>query len=229
MGHVLAAAASAELHDMVEVALEGAGFSVAAMVESNLTVELLESTSNPVVVLLNKQASQCILVDVLTQSHPAPSLPTTHVSSAWQQSDQLLRSLVVDRYSGVALEDDVFATRLVESGAWISSSRLGSRSVSRTHRQEYRAQRGHSVWVALTQGQVRIRAAVAHLFVFALLGCLSGLFLRSWWSLAVVPAAYIYGIVVTYLSASSSNNSAVKSADVNPMPPHVAVAAPAAE
>lgn len=201
MGHVLTAQHGADLHGMVELALEGAGYSVAALVESNLTVELLESKSNPVVVLLNKQASQCILVDVITQSHPTPSLSTAHISSVWGQSDQRLRSFAVDRYSGMALEDDLFATRPLGLVAWASSSRLGSQPGVKTYRPEHRAERIRRIWRSFTHTRVRATVAVMHFVVLALLGCFSGLFLRSWWAVVLIPVVYISGVALMLLGA----------------------------
>jgi hypothetical protein len=51
----------------VATALVGAGCTIAGVLETSLTVEKLYMTKRPVVVLVNEQALQCVLVDVLPE------------------------------------------------------------------------------------------------------------------------------------------------------------------
>jgi hypothetical protein len=181
----------------VATALEGAGYTIAGVLETNLTVEKLYTTKRPVVVLVNDQASQCMLVDVLPeQSNHVSSFSLPQASGAWRAD--FLRQIAsgADEFNGAAPRDAVIATELAqmemaEEASYSQSERLPSAAPDPGHAAHVI---GH-VLATLKHTRVPIRVAAAQFAVLAMLGVLSGYFLRSPWLLAVVPVVYSTAVV----------------------------------
>ena len=182
----------------VATALEGAGYTIAGVLETNLTVEKLYTTKRPVVVLVNDQASQCMLVDVLPeQSNHVSSFSLPHASGAWRA--EFLRQIAsgADEFIGAVPRDAVIATELAqiemaEEASYSQSERLSSPMPDPGHAAHFI---GH-VLATLKHTRVSMRVAVAQCAALAMLGGLSGYVLRSPWLLALVPAVYASAVVL---------------------------------
>lgn len=191
------------LRSAVVLELEVAGYTVAEVVNSTLTFDTLQATPNPVVVILNETAPQCIVVELASQSGLALQL-----GDGWP---------AIDRYTDVAV------TSTPEQGP-ITSTPIRDMSMTRpiptlrrspipsgnrapnTGASDRKDLRRRTFRIVRTVLQARIArtSVVAQLAVFAALGLASGLASRivprSWWVLALVPAAYVLGMAVRVIT-----------------------------
>jgi hypothetical protein len=181
----------------VATALEGAGFTIAGMLETNLTVEKLFTTKRPVVVLVNDQASQCMLVDVLPeQSNHVSSFSLPHMSGSWRADSLRQIASAADEITGAPPRDAVLATELaVPATAPLGLYSKNERLSSATSNQGRAAHGIGHVLATLKHTRVPLRVAVAQFAALAMLGGLSGNFLRSPWLLALMPVMYTSAVV----------------------------------
>jgi hypothetical protein len=181
----------------VAAALEGAGFTIAGMLETSLTVEKLYTTKRPVVVLVNDQASQCMLVDVLPeQSNHVSSFSLPHMSGSWRADSLRQIASAADEITGAPPRDAMIATELaVPATAPLGLYSKNERPSSATSNQGRAAHVIGHVLATLKRTRVPLRVAVAQFAALAMLGGLSGNFLRSPWLLALMPVMYTSAVV----------------------------------
>ena len=197
MAQSLIAESEVDLHT-VAMALEGAGYTIAGVLETRLTVEMLYTTKRPVIVLVNDQASQCMLVEVAPEaSNHISSFSLPHLTASWR-ADYLRQVAAADvELDGAVQSDDVIAIQPVQLGPAPASTRARcERSPSAQPSTRDTARYGRHLLATLNHTRIPIRAAVAHATALAMLGGFNGYILRAPWVLVLVPVAYAIGVIV---------------------------------
>lgn len=188
-----------DLHT-VALGLEAAGYTITGVLETRLTVGTLHTTTNPVIVLMNDQALQCIVVEMVPEQSPQESLPSLPQMSGewqWRAIAQALAAPVVQGGCDDLLAGDVLASEPVGPRAF---SGLLLSFAQRLHWASLRptllsaAERAATAKAVLSRAYVSIPGAVAHYVTLALLGGFSGYFLHSLWLLPVVPLVYVFAV-----------------------------------
>ena len=203
MGRATIGEPKVDLH-AVASALESAGYTITGVVETRLTPGTLHETTNPVFVLVNDVALQCVLVESLAEQSAQESwLALTPANDAWRAIACSSARAVSGPHS-TSLADCILPKETIHPSmlpVMPDARILGARAVNPAPALQSARRRPLGVVWALNQARVTIPVATAHIAAMALLGGVSGYFLRSAWLLALVPVAYVCGVILKVVAS----------------------------
>jgi hypothetical protein len=203
MGRATIGEPKVDLH-AVASALQSAGFTITGVIETRLTPGTLHETTNPVYVLVNETALQCVLVELLAEHSAQDSwLASTPANDAWRAIACSAARAVGGSHS-TSLADCILPIETtspsmlpVMPGARALDAQAADPAPAL---QSARRSPLGVVWT-LNQARVTIPVATAHIAAMAALGGVSGYLLRSAWLLALVPVAYVCGVILKVIGS----------------------------